>query len=305
MTRSMAKERTRRPPSVGAPGRIAIAAVSVLVVASAALTTAFLGGPAAGALPRSAADIESMLAGDVAVLAVLAVRVVAVVLALWWIGLMAAVWLAGWRGRSDRITHYARLLPAPLRLAVTLSLSPVLISLPASLAGAQERPPTGVPTSLTTPSETSTSSNLNPAGVLELTPLPTGVTRQRASPGAPTVGTSPAPSAPQGLGGPAGGDSPGPGPGGPADLASGDEADLASGEAAVCPTIVTRSDVHWFDQARDFLNDQLGRSSSDDEAEAYWARCVDHNAARLTDPAEPDVVRPGQVLELPELPRTL
>ena len=78
-----------------------------------------------------------------------------------------------------------------------------------------------------------------------------------------------------------------------------------SAEQVPCPTIVTRGDVHWFDQARSHLDDQLGRPSSEWEAESYWYRCVAHNADRLADADEPDVVRPGQVLELPELPRTL
>ncbi|MGB2859404.1 MAG: hypothetical protein WBB87_12270, partial [Candidatus Microthrix parvicella] len=72
-----------------------------------------------------------------------------------------------------------------------------------------------------------------------------------------------------------------------------------------CPTIVTRSDVHWFEQARAHLDEALGRPSSTQEAEAYWDRCVVHNADRLPDPGVPDVVPPGRLLELPELPRTL
>ena len=78
-----------------------------------------------------------------------------------------------------------------------------------------------------------------------------------------------------------------------------------SADNTTCPTIVTRSDVHWFEQARAHLDEALGRPSSTQEAEAYWDRCVVHNADRLPDPGVPDVVPPGRLLELPELPRTL
>ncbi|MBK7021954.1 MAG: hypothetical protein IPH38_20870 [Candidatus Microthrix sp.] len=50
------------------------------------------------------------------------------------------------------------------------------------------------------------------------------------------------------------------------------------------------------------LDEALGRPSSTQEAEAYWDRCVVHNADRLPDPGVPDVVPPGRLLELPELP---
>lgn len=279
-----------REKPLAAPGRIALALLSTLAVLAAAAATAFLGGPAAGAVPRSGADIDQLMAGDVTVLAVMIVRAAAVGLALWWLALMGAAWLAAWRGRDERVGAYARLLPPPLRLAVTLSLSPMLVSLPATMAGAQVQPPTGVPTSAD-PAEPPTSVH-PPTQVLELSPLPANPEPRSDRPGSPTAGTTPAPGIPA--------------PDGRAVTASPDDPapPVASADRAACPTIVTRSDVHWFDQARAHLDDQIGRSSSDREAEAYWDRCVAHNAELLPDVDEPDIVRPGQVLELPELPRT-
>ncbi|MBK9298834.1 MAG: hypothetical protein IPN02_18795 [Candidatus Microthrix sp.] len=60
--------------------------------------------------------------------------------------------------------------------------------------------------------------------------------------------------------------------------------------------------MHWFDQARAHLDAQLGRPSSEQEAEIYWYRCVAHNVEQLPEPDEPDIVPPGQVLDCPNSP---
>lgn len=277
---------------LGAPVRLAVGLLGALVVLGAAAATAFLGGSTAGALPLDGADFD-VLFGDAALTAVAVVRLAAVGLAAWWLALMIATWFAAWRGGAERGRAYARLLPAPLRLVVTLSLSPVLVSLPATMAGAQDQPPTGVPSSVVAQAHRPTTSILPPDQVLELTPLPAGPEPRSDGAGSPTAGTTPAPGLPH----QASSDT---------TRSDGDPAIMASSvDEASCPTIVTRSDVHWFDQARSHLDEQLGHPSSEREAESYWNRCVAHNAERLADPDEPDVVRPGQVLELPELPRTL
>ncbi|PLS75238.1 MAG: hypothetical protein CYG61_08380, partial [Actinobacteria bacterium] len=41
------------------------------------------------------------------------------------------------------------------------------------------------------------------------------------------------------------------------------------------------------------------RAPSDAEVDAYWRRLVDANRAILRDPANPDLLYPGQVLTVP------
>lgn len=262
--------------------RFSIALVSVLGVAVLAWGVATLGGPSSGAVPTTPNQLDVLTAAEPAVWAVVVVRLAALALALRWLALMGAAWLAMLRGRHTRAERIAGKLPAPLRLAVSLSLSPVLITLPA-VAGAQQQPPSGVPTTVATIEPTQSDST----GVLQLTPMPAGPESNQPDPRAPTAGTTPAPVLP------------------PAGVNRQPVEGQPGVEDASCPTIVTRSGVHWFDQARAYLDDQLGHPASDDEAELYWQRCVVHNADRFIDPDEPDVVAPGQPLELPELPRTL
>ncbi len=289
---SRTHEATRLPTALAAPARLVIALLSAFAVIVAASATAMFGGPAAGALPRTADDLGLLLSGDIAIVAVAVVRAAAVALALWWLGLIFATWLAAWRGRHDRVGVYARMLPAPLRLAVTLSLSPMLMALPATVVGAQDQPPSGVPSTVAEQSADPGTPTSRPARVLELHPVPVGPEPRPGGRGSPTAGTTPAPGVPLN-----------------AETGAMTGQDSAhggmSGDQAACPTIVARGDVHWFDQARAHLDAQLGRPSSEREAETYWYRCVAHNAGRLPDPDEPDIVKPGQVLELPELPRTL
>lgn len=264
--------------------------VAMLLLAAA---VAVVGGPPGGAVPLDATQVELLADADPIVWAALAVRVAALCLASRWLAIMGAAWAAALRGDRGRAGRLAARLPAPLRLAVSISLSPMLLAAP-SVAGAQQQPPTGVPTSVATaPADSAPPGAVGTtpvsSGVLELTPIPSGPGSNAADARAPTVGTAPAPVLPTRP----------PAPDDPSDTR------LAGTGPPACPTIVTRSDVHWFDQARAHLDDQLGRPSSEAEALAYWERCVTHNAARLPDPSEPDVIGPGQPLELPELPRTL
>ncbi|MFP5322935.1 MAG: LysM peptidoglycan-binding domain-containing protein, partial [Acidimicrobiia bacterium] len=53
--------------------------------------------------------------------------------------------------------------------------------------------------------------------------------------------------------------------------------------------------------AEETVSDALARPATDDEVDPYWRRLVEANRARLVDPADPDLLHPGQVLELPPL----
>ncbi|MEZ5383271.1 MAG: hypothetical protein R2754_15935 [Microthrixaceae bacterium] len=241
-----------------------------------AVAVAIVGGRAAGAVPGSMAGWRALSEGEPFLLAVVSVRLVTIALALWWLILMARVWAASALGHHQRARYLAGRLPLPLRLAVSASLSPLAVSLAMPMVGAQNQPPTGVPASPTTPISAPAATSTTEA-VLELRPLPSGGSGTRQGTRPPSAVTA---------------------PGAPTAAA-------VAASTAACPTIVTQPDLHWFDQARQHLDGELGRPSSQREAEAYFQRCVAHNADRLPDAAEPDVVPPGQPLELPELPRTL
>lgn len=59
---------------------------------------------------------------------------------------------------------------------------------------------------------------------------------------------------------------------------------------------------HLWSVAERVLHDAWGRAPSDREVAGYWARLVEDNRPRLADPANPDLVFPGQVLALPAPP---
>lgn len=54
--------------------------------------------------------------------------------------------------------------------------------------------------------------------------------------------------------------------------------------------------------AADVLAERWGRPAADAEVDPYWRALVDANRHRLADPADPDLLHPGQVLELPAPP---
>lgn len=54
--------------------------------------------------------------------------------------------------------------------------------------------------------------------------------------------------------------------------------------------------------AEEVLVDAWGRAASDAEVEPYWRVLVAANRGRLVDPADPDLIHPGQVLEVPAVP---
>ena len=54
--------------------------------------------------------------------------------------------------------------------------------------------------------------------------------------------------------------------------------------------------------AEDLLAEAWQRHPSDAETDPFWRTLVERNRSRLVDPADPDLVHPGQVFEVPPLP---
>ena len=59
---------------------------------------------------------------------------------------------------------------------------------------------------------------------------------------------------------------------------------------------------HLWSVAERVLHTAWGRAPTDREVVPYWSRLVDDNRPRLADPANPDLVFPGQVVALPAPP---
>lgn len=64
---------------------------------------------------------------------------------------------------------------------------------------------------------------------------------------------------------------------------------------------VSAGDSFWV-LAEETLASAWGRPPTDVEIDPYWRVFVDANRHRLIDPADPDLLVPGQVLEIPEVP---
>jgi nucleoid-associated protein YgaU len=56
---------------------------------------------------------------------------------------------------------------------------------------------------------------------------------------------------------------------------------------------------HLWSIAQDVVAEHLGRRPTDREIDPYWRTLVEVNRPRLADPSVPDLVFPGQVLEVP------
>lgn len=61
---------------------------------------------------------------------------------------------------------------------------------------------------------------------------------------------------------------------------------------------------HLWSIAERTLAQAWGHQPSDDETTEYWQRLIARNRSVLTDPGNPDLILPGQVFELPEIPRS-
>jgi hypothetical protein len=59
---------------------------------------------------------------------------------------------------------------------------------------------------------------------------------------------------------------------------------------------------HLWRVAEETLAEAWGRQPSDDEVVPYWQAVIETNRARLADPANPDLLFPGQTLTLPAVP---
>lgn len=56
---------------------------------------------------------------------------------------------------------------------------------------------------------------------------------------------------------------------------------------------------HFWQIAADVLEERLDRSANEAEIDSYWRLLIERNRHRLVDPANPDLLLPGQVLDLP------
>ena len=67
-----------------------------------------------------------------------------------------------------------------------------------------------------------------------------------------------------------------------------------------CRVDLESSTVHHLAEAT--LAQVWGRRPTDAEVAPYWRTVVEANRRRLVDPANPDLIRPGQVFTLPPTP---
>ncbi len=94
-----------------------------------------------------------------------------------------------------------------------------------------------------------------------------------------------------------------PGEGGAGDDESGGEVAGADvGEDGSLAGYVVRSGDSLWRIAEQQLAGALERAPEDAEIVPYWRELIEHNRARLPDPEDPDLILPGQRLELPRLP---
>lgn len=77
--------------------------------------------------------------------------------------------------------------------------------------------------------------------------------------------------------------------------------EVASPPAAPATWTVAAGESLW-SIAGELLADAWGRPATDPEIAPYWHHLVTANRGRLVDPADPDLIHPGQVLEVPAVP---
>ena len=82
-----------------------------------------------------------------------------------------------------------------------------------------------------------------------------------------------------------------------------DDTPAPSAAAAPGPGSWTvRPGDHFWRVATEVLTSARGRSPGDRETTAYWRQMVEANRSRLADPDNPDLLFPGQVIEVPAPP---
>lgn len=57
---------------------------------------------------------------------------------------------------------------------------------------------------------------------------------------------------------------------------------------------------HFWQIATEVLEERSGTAPSESDVDAYWRRLIERNQHRLVDPGNPDLLLPGQVLDLPD-----
>lgn len=73
----------------------------------------------------------------------------------------------------------------------------------------------------------------------------------------------------------------------------------ASGAGIPTETWVVETGDHLWGIAAETLEERWGRTASEHEIARYWAALIDHNRSRLVAPSNPDLLHPGQIMELP------
>ena len=74
---------------------------------------------------------------------------------------------------------------------------------------------------------------------------------------------------------------------------------VKSDDAGMTRTRVLVPGDHLWGVADETLQAAWGRQPTDGEVTPYWVRLIKHNRSKLADPNNPDLVFPGQVIELP------
>lgn len=81
-----------------------------------------------------------------------------------------------------------------------------------------------------------------------------------------------------------------------------DAADPEASPPARSRTWVVEPGHHFWAMAEQILADAWERPPTDDDVDTYWRTLVGANRALLRDPSNPDLLFPGQVLDLPDPP---
>lgn len=78
----------------------------------------------------------------------------------------------------------------------------------------------------------------------------------------------------------------------------------ASEDSEAARTVTAATGDHLWGLAAQALSDHRGAAPSDDEVMGYWQRLIEANRERLADPANPDLIYPGQEFVLPAFEET-
>lgn len=66
-------------------------------------------------------------------------------------------------------------------------------------------------------------------------------------------------------------------------------------------TVTVEQGDHFWSIAQDIVAESLGEAPTDAQVTAYWAQLIDANVDQLVEPGNPDLLLPGQVLQLPSV----